>query len=85
MFSIGKNVSWISLGTGPFTLGMPPFTGSADSKGKPLSIHIKKPTKLNGFTKNNENSKKKTLDTHMLDIHPAITQSSTFFWKTVKL
>jgi len=44
VFSIGKNVSYISLGTGPFALGTPPFTGGADSVEKPLyelqGIHI---------------------------------------------
>ena len=36
VFSIGKNVSYISLGTGPFALGTPLFTGGADSVEKPL-------------------------------------------------
>jgi len=36
VFSIGKNVSYISLGTGPFALGTPPFTGGADSVEKTL-------------------------------------------------
>jgi len=39
VFSIGKNVSYISLGTGPFALGTPPFTGGADSVEKPLYIY----------------------------------------------
>jgi len=38
VFSIGKNVSYISLGTGPFALGTPPFTGGADSVEKPLIL-----------------------------------------------
>ena len=38
VFLIGKNGSYISLGTGPFALGTPPFTGGADrmSVEKPL-------------------------------------------------
>jgi len=36
VFSIGKNVIYISLGTGPFALGTPPFTRGADSVEKPL-------------------------------------------------
>ena len=50
VFSIGKNVSYISLGTGPFALGTPPFTGGADSVEKPLQWlpghHGKGKTKL---------------------------------------
>ena len=37
VFSIGKNVSYISLGTGPLALGTPAFTGGADSVEKPLN------------------------------------------------
>jgi len=37
---IGKNLSYISLGTGPFALGTPPFTGGADSVEKPLLCHV---------------------------------------------
>jgi len=40
VFSIGKNVSYISLGTGPFALGKPPFTGGADSVEKPLNTDV---------------------------------------------
>jgi len=36
VFLIGKNVSYISLGLGPFALGTPPFTGGADSVEKRL-------------------------------------------------
>jgi len=36
VFSIGKNVSYIALGTEPFALGTPPFTGGADSVEKTL-------------------------------------------------
>ena len=36
VFSIGKNLSYISLGTGPFALGTPPFNRGADSVEKPL-------------------------------------------------
>jgi len=36
MFSIGKNVIWISLETGPFALGTHLFTGGADSDEKPM-------------------------------------------------
>jgi len=39
VFSIGKNVSYISLGTGPFALGTPLFTGGADSVETPLIKH----------------------------------------------
>jgi len=35
-FGIGKYVIKIRLGTGPFALGMPPFSGGADSAEKPL-------------------------------------------------
>jgi len=38
VFSIGKNLSYISLGTGPFALGTPLFTGGADSVEKPLHL-----------------------------------------------
>jgi len=38
VFSIGKNLSYISLGIGPFALGTPPFTRGADSVEKPLEI-----------------------------------------------
>jgi len=38
VFSIGKNLSYISLGMGPFALGTPPFTGGADSVEKPLDV-----------------------------------------------
>jgi len=38
MFSIGKNVSWISLETGPLALGTPTFTGGADSDEKTLTL-----------------------------------------------
>jgi len=41
VFSIGKNVSYISLGTGPFALGTPPFTGGADSVEKTLKSERK--------------------------------------------
>jgi len=40
VFSIGKNVSYISLGTGLFALGTPPFTVGADSVEKPLWLVI---------------------------------------------
>jgi len=52
VFSIGKNVSYISLGTGPFALGTPPFTGGADSVEKPLAIDEKVtliPVRLDGI------------------------------------
>ena len=37
---IGKYVIKIRLGMDPFALGMPPFSGGADSAEKPLCHHL---------------------------------------------
>jgi hypothetical protein len=37
---IGKYVIKVRLGTGRFALGMPPFSGGADSAENPLKLYV---------------------------------------------